>query len=123
MWRARPLEWVGRPARGSGEASRGRCDGAGMSKRRLLAVSLLVVLHASFALAAVPVDDDGKLAFTVYDFDDNYTGDAHFNFDKWYLKAQRGNGWVWAGRYGLGAFWLAGRLAWERPPSQPIEQP
>ena len=143
--------------------------------RRLLVVSLLYVLPASFALAAVPVDDDGKLAVsgdfrfrleqdfdsrradgseradrlrarvrvrldltytasdvlsfglrlrsgsdfsqqsphvTVYDFDDNDTGDAHFNFDKWYLKAAKGNGWAWAGRNSL-PIWKPNEFFWD----------
>ncbi len=41
---------------------------------------------------------------TVVDFDDNDTGDADVNFDKWYLKAKKGGGWGWVGRNSI-PFW------------------
>ena len=58
---------------------------------------------------------------TVLDFDDNDTGDVHFNFDKWYLKA-RGDRlfrWlpsretsIWIGRNSL-PFWKQNELFWD----------
>ncbi len=155
--------------------SRGTGAVAGMTTRRFQAVSLLVVLHSSLTLAAVPVDDDGKLSFssdfrfrleqdfdsrraggseradrlrarvrarlgltykasdalsfglrlrsgsdgsqqsphvTMVDFDDNDTGDADFNFDKWYLKAKRGNAWAWVGRNSL-PIWKPNEMFWD----------
>jgi hypothetical protein len=146
-----------------------------MTIRSLLVASLLVLPLAPAALAAVPVDDDGKLAFsgdfrfrlehdfdsqrgdgseradrlrarvrarlaltykasdsltfglrlrsgsdfsqqsphvTLYDFDDNDTGDAHFNFDKSYLRAKKGKGWAWAGRNSL-PIWKPNELFWD----------
>ncbi len=49
---------------------------------------------------------------TVIDFDDNDTGDAHFNFDKWYLKAKQGGLWGWVGRNGL-PIWKPNELFWD----------
>ncbi|MET0556350.1 MAG: putative porin [Vicinamibacteria bacterium] len=49
---------------------------------------------------------------TVLDFDDNSTGDAHFNFEHAYLRARRGGLEAWAGRNGLPA-WKANELFWD----------
>ncbi|MBT4520480.1 MAG: porin [Halieaceae bacterium] len=49
---------------------------------------------------------------TVVDFDDNDTGDAHFNFDKWYLKAKGKNGWGSIGRNGL-PMWKPNEMFWD----------
>ena len=38
---------------------------------------------------------------TILDFDDNDTGDASFNFDRWYLKGKVGGFEIWAGRNNL----------------------
>ena len=35
---------------------------------------------------------------TIVDFESNSTGDADFNFDRWYLKAEKGRLWAWVGR-------------------------
>lgn len=49
---------------------------------------------------------------TLVDFDDNDTGDANFNFDKWYLK-YKGNGYSFtAGRSGL-AFWKQNEILFD----------
>ena len=48
---------------------------------------------------------------TIIDFDDNDTGDADFNFDKWYLKAGDKDLWGWAGRNNL-PIWKAHDLFW-----------
>jgi len=49
---------------------------------------------------------------TVIDFDENDTGDAHFNFDKWYLKAKSGNLYGWIGRNGL-PVWKPNEMFWD----------
>ncbi len=49
---------------------------------------------------------------TVVDFDDNDTGDAHFNFDKWFLKGEFNSGWGWIGRNSL-PFWKQNELFWD----------
>lgn len=49
---------------------------------------------------------------TVVDFDDNDTGNAHFNLDKWYLKGQKGGFWGWAGRNSL-PIWKPNELFWD----------
>ena len=49
---------------------------------------------------------------TLADFDGGDTGDADFNFDRWYVKA-RGEGWSgWAGRNGF-PFWTQNELFWD----------
>lgn len=49
---------------------------------------------------------------TVVDFNDNDTGDAHFNPDKWYLKYKTGKFSVWAGRNGL-PIWKPNEMMWD----------
>lgn len=49
---------------------------------------------------------------TIADFNSNDTGDAHFNFDKWYLKGKTGNLWGWAGRNGF-PFWTPNEMFWD----------
>ncbi len=49
---------------------------------------------------------------TVLDFDDNDTGDVHFNFDKWYARFEDDKGWLWAGRNSL-PFWKQNELFWD----------
>ena len=49
---------------------------------------------------------------TVLDFDDNDTGDADFNFDKWFLNAKGRGAWAWIGRNSL-PFWKQNELFWD----------
>jgi len=49
---------------------------------------------------------------TILDFDDNDTGDAHFNYDKWYLKGKVNGGAFWVGRNSL-PFWKQNELFWD----------
>lgn len=49
---------------------------------------------------------------TVLDFNDNDTGDAHINFDKWYWKSQWRGLWDWAGRNSL-PFWKQTEMFWD----------
>lgn len=49
---------------------------------------------------------------TVVDFDDNTTGDADFNFDKWFVKINNGPLWAWAGRNSQ-PFWKQNELFWD----------
>jgi len=49
---------------------------------------------------------------TVLDFDDNDTGDAHVNLDKWFLKARRNKIWGSVGRDGL-PFWKQNEMFWD----------
>ena len=49
---------------------------------------------------------------TVVDFDGNDTGDADFNFDKWYLRINRGGFWGWAGRNGI-PIWKPNEIFWD----------
>ncbi|MFQ6006289.1 MAG: putative porin [Woeseia sp.] len=49
---------------------------------------------------------------TLVDFDNNDTGDADFNLDKWYASFSDGNATIWAGRNGL-PFWKQNELFWD----------
>ncbi|OAD19406.1 conserved hypothetical protein, secreted [Candidatus Thiomargarita nelsonii] len=49
---------------------------------------------------------------TIIDFDDNNTGDADFNFDKWFLKAKTNQLWGWVGRNSL-PFWKQNEMFWD----------
>ncbi len=49
---------------------------------------------------------------TVVDFDNNETGDAHFNLDKWYAKAKGEKAWGWIGRNSL-PLWQQNELLWD----------
>ncbi len=49
---------------------------------------------------------------TIIDFDDNDTGDAHVNLDKWYLKRKGGMVSGWVGRNGF-PFWKQNELFWD----------
>jgi len=49
---------------------------------------------------------------TVVDFNDNNTGDAQFNFDKWFTKVNTGGAWAWVGRNSL-PFWKQNEMFWD----------
>lgn len=49
---------------------------------------------------------------TIVDFDDNNTGDADFNFDKWFIKAKMNGLWGWVGRNSL-PFWKQNEMFWD----------
>ncbi len=49
---------------------------------------------------------------TLTDFDNNDTGAADFNFDKWFLKANSNGLWGWVGRNGL-PFWKQNEMFWD----------
>ncbi len=72
----------------------------------------------SFGLRLRSGSDDSHQSphITVLDFDDNDTGDADFNFDKWFLKAKSelpsGETWAWIGRNSL-PFWKQNELTWD----------
>ncbi len=68
----------------------------------------------SFGLRLRPGAGDSHQSphITVLDFDDNDTGDADFNFDKWFLKAKGEKAWGWIGRNSL-PFWKQNELYWD----------
>ncbi len=68
----------------------------------------------TFGLRLRSGSDDSQQSphITIVDFDDNDTGDAHFNFDKWFLKGEHGKGWGWIGRNSL-PFWKQNELFWD----------
>ncbi len=49
---------------------------------------------------------------TVLDFDNNDTGDADFNFDKWFVQLQGGPFKAWIGRNSLN-FWKQNEMFWD----------
>ncbi|MDX2074397.1 MAG: putative porin [Alphaproteobacteria bacterium] len=49
---------------------------------------------------------------TIYDFNDNPTGDADINLDKWYVGAKKDNWWAWAGRNSF-PFWSQDEIFWD----------
>ena len=49
---------------------------------------------------------------TLVDLDDNDTGDADFNFDKWYMSYSDGKATAWAGRNSL-PFWKQNEIIWD----------
>jgi hypothetical protein len=70
--------------------------------------------HVSFGVRLRTGSDDAQQSphITVLDFDDNPTGDAHVNPDKWYLRGQTGRVWGWVGRNSL-PFWKQNELYWD----------
>ena len=48
---------------------------------------------------------------TILDFNENDTGDADFNFAKWFFKLKKDNTWMWVGRNSL-PFWKQNELFW-----------
>lgn len=49
---------------------------------------------------------------TILDFDDNDTGDASANLDKWFVKGTKDTIWGWAGRNSL-PFWKQNEMFWD----------
>ncbi len=70
--------------------------------------------HFSFGIRLRSGSDDSQQSphITIVDFTGDDTGDAHFNFDKWYLKGKISNLWGWAGRNSF-PFWKPNELFWD----------
>jgi hypothetical protein len=70
--------------------------------------------HLSFGVRLRTGSDDSQQSphITLLDFDDNPTGDAHVNLDKWYLQGKCRKFWGWVGRNGL-PFWKQNELYWD----------
>ena len=68
----------------------------------------------SFGIRLRTGSDDSHQSphITVIDFNDNDTGDADANLDKWFLKAKKGGLWAWVGRNSL-PFWKPNELFWD----------
>lgn len=94
-----------------------RSDGSQRDDRNRLRVRFRVGLeykaneNISFGFRVRSGSDDSQQSphITVVDFDDNNTGDAHFNLDKWYFKYSTGKVSAWLGRNSL-PFWKADEL-------------
>ncbi|MDM8559460.1 putative porin [Candidatus Parabeggiatoa sp. HSG14] len=58
--------------------------------------------------------DDNHVSphITIVDFDDNNTGDAHFNLDKWFFKVKNNGAWGWVGRNSI-PFWKQNEMFWD----------
>jgi len=123
--------WAGIPLDDSGKLSvygdfRGRLEadwdshrdnGSKRNDRNRLRIRLRAGLdyqandQISFGFRVRSGSDDSQQSphITVVDFDDNDTGDAHFNLDKWYFKYRAGKASAWLGRNSL-PFWKADEL-------------
>ena len=94
-----------------------RSDGSERDDRNRLRVRVRVGLkyvaneQVSFGFRIRSGSDDSQQSphITVIDFDDNDTGDAHFNLDKWYFKYNAGRTSTWIGRNSL-PFWKANEM-------------
>ena len=94
-----------------------RSDGSERNDRNRLRVRVRAGLkyaaneQISFGFRIRSGSDDSQQSphITVIDFDDNDTGDAHFNLDKWYFKYNAGKTSTWIGRNSL-PFWKANEM-------------
>lgn len=94
-----------------------RSDGSERDDRNRLRVRVRAGLkyvaneQVSFGFRIRSGADDSQQSphITVIDFDDNDTGDAHFNLDKWYFKYNAGRTSTWIGRNSL-PFWKANEM-------------
>ena len=94
-----------------------RSDGSERDDRNRLRIRVRAGLkyvaneNISFGFRIRSGADDSQQSphITVIDFDDNDTGDAHFNLDKWYLKYNAGKTSTWIGRNSL-PFWKANEM-------------
>jgi len=94
-----------------------RSDGSKRDDRNRLRIRLRAGLdykandQISFGFRIRSGSDDAQQSphITVVDFNDNDTGDAHFNLDKWYFKYSNGNASAWLGRNSV-PFWKADEL-------------
>ena len=94
-----------------------RSDGSERDDRSRLRIRLRAGLkyaaddQISFGFRVRSGSDDSQQSphITVIDFDDNDTGDAHFNLDKWYFKYNTGRASAWLGRNSL-PFWKANEM-------------
>jgi hypothetical protein len=70
--------------------------------------------NVSFGIRLRSGSDESQQSphITVVDFTGDDTGDADFNFDKWFLKGKTGNLWGWAGRNSF-PFWKPNELFWD----------
>ncbi len=68
----------------------------------------------SFGLRLRTGSDESQQSphITIVDLDDNDTGAAQVNLDKWFVKGARGNVWGWAGRNSL-PFWKQNEMFWD----------
>ncbi len=97
-----------------------RSNGSERSDRNRLRIRLRAGLdykandNISFGFRIRSGSDDSQQSphITVVDFDDNNTGDAHFNFDKWFFKYTTGNASAWLGRNSM-PFWKANELLFD----------
>jgi hypothetical protein len=89
-----------------------RSDGTDRDDRNRLRIRFRAGLEykandkISFGFRVRSGSDDSQQSphITIVDFDDNDTGDANFNFDKWYFEYKFGRSSVWLGRNSL-QFW------------------
>jgi hypothetical protein len=69
-------------------------------------------LLAQLRVASGSDDNQQSTNITIVDFNDNDTGDAHFNLDRYFLKKTLGHGHVWVGKNTL-PFWRQNGVFWD----------
>lgn len=97
-----------------------RSDGTPREDRDRLRIRLRLGLeyaaneHFSLGLRLRSGSDDSHQSphVTLVDFDDNDTGDADLNLDRWFAQARGERLWGWAGRNSL-PLWKQNELLWD----------
>ncbi|UCF38060.1 MAG: putative porin [Acidobacteriota bacterium] len=70
------------------------------------------VISAGFRIRSGSRASQQSPHITLVDFDDNPTGDKHLLFDRYYLRAESKNAWIWGGRNSM-PFWRPNEFFWE----------
>lgn len=102
-------DWNSQNGSGVSRDDRGR-----LRVRARLGMNYMPTEYADFGLRLRTGSDDSQQSphITVIDFDDNDTGDADLNFDKWFLKGRYDAFSTWVGRNSL-PIWKPNELFWD----------
>jgi hypothetical protein len=79
------------------------------------AASEVFTMHARLRTGPNPAQQSSHITIVNYDESDGDTrdtGSADFNFDRWYVKAQKNEIWGWIGRKEI-PFWKQNELFWD----------
>jgi hypothetical protein len=102
-------DWDSSRGDGSERDDRGRLRGRA---RFGLRCQITDGLLGQLRVASGSDDNQQSTNITVVDFNDNDTGDSHFNLDRYFLKRTLGNGHVWVGKNAL-PFWKQNGVFWD----------
>ena len=97
-----------------------RADGTEREDRTRIRIRARVGLEFAasdrytFGLRLRSGSDDSQQSphITIVDFDDNDTGDANFNLDKWFVRAKHKRAYGWVGRNSL-PLWKPNEMFWD----------